>query len=236
MLPVENKLYRGFTEKIAWIADNVRPDLSYSALEMAKKCSDTTLSDLKKINHILKKVREKPCKVVYKSIVEDLEDLEIVGIGDASYKWDDKSVGGNVILLSNKKTDDKLPLYWKSKQIVRTVHASKDAETLNIAKLVDDSVSMARQFEILLYGKYQKKIPVKLYTDSEPTLESVASTKPIKTKRLRNQVQELKEVLLNGEVESFSWLPSKSMIADMLMKEMKMPESVLNLMTKNKLE
>ena len=119
-----------------------------------------------------------------------MEDLEIVGIGDTSYKWDYKSVGGNVILLSNKKTD-----------------ASKDAETLNLAKLVDDSVSMARQFEILLYGKYQKKIPVKLYTDSEPTLESVASTKPIKTKRLRNLVQKLKEVLLNGEVESFSWLP-----------------------------
>ena len=150
--------------------------------------------------------------------------------------WYDKSLVGNVILLSNKKTDDKLPVYWKSKQIVRTVHASKDAETLNLAKLVDDSVSMARQFEILLYGKYQKKIPVKLYTDSEPTLESVASTKPIETKRLRNQVQELKEVLLNGEVESFSWLPSKSMIADMLTNEMKMPESVLNLMTKNKLE
>ena len=134
---------------------------------------------------------------------------------------------------SPKNTNEKMPVFWISKQIDRTVHASKDAETLNLAKLVDDTVALARQFEILLFGKYEKRIPVKHYADSEPTLESVASTKPIETKRLRNQIQELKEVLIEGEVDSFSWLPAKSMIADMLTKEMKMLDTVQNLKLKN---
>ena len=84
-----------------------------------------------------------------------------------------------------------------------------------------------------MYGKYEKKIPVRLFTDSEPTLESIASTRPIETKRLRNQVQELKEVLLNGEVESFAWLSSKDMLADALTKEMKMNQDLEDLLNKN---
>ena len=71
-------------------------------------------------------------------------------------------------------------------------------------------------------GKYEKKMEVNLFTDWEPTLESIASTKPIETKRLRNQVQELKEVLVNEEVKSYAWLSSRDMIADSLTKEMKM--------------
>ena len=74
---------------------------------------------------------------------------------------------------------------------------------------------------------------VHLHTDSEPTLESIASTKQIETKRLWNQVQELKEVLLNGEVKSYRWLSMKDMLANALTKEMKMSEDLSNLCLKN---
>ena len=126
-----------------------------------------------------------------------------------------------------------MPVFWKSKQIARSVHLSKDAETLNLAKLVDDSVFLARQLEILLFGSYSKSISVKLYTDSEPTLESIASTRPVETKRLRNQVQELKDVLIDKEIECYGWLSSKDMIADMLTKEMKMNDDIGELLLNN---
>ena len=144
----------------------------------------------------------------------------------SSYKWDDKSVGGNIVLLSSKTSKQMMPVFWKSKQIARSVHSSKDAETLNLAKLVDDSVLLARHLEILLFGSYSKSISVKLYTDSEPTLESIASTRPVETKRLRNQVQELKDVLVDKEIESYGWLSSKDMIADILTKEMKVDDDI----------
>ena len=38
------------------------------------------------------------------------------------------------------------------------------------------------------------------------------------TKRLRNQIQELKETLLNKEVTSYGWLSTKDMLADMTTK------------------
>ena len=233
LLPSEMKVYRGFTGKIGWLAENVRPDLSFTALEMSKKGSSATMSDLKKVNHTIKKVKERQSRMLYSSIADRNEDIEVIGVGDASYKWDDKSVGGCFIMIANKKTKKAVPVYWKSKQISRTVHSSKDAETLNLAKLVDDSVFVARQLEILLFGVYKGTIPVRLFTDSEPTLESIASTRPIETKRLRNQVQELKEVLLNGEVDSYAWLSTKDMLADVLTKEMRMNKDVEDLMMKN---
>ena len=81
--------------------------------------------------------------------------MVIVGIGDASFKSDDKAVGGVSLFMANSKLTRASPVYWKSKQIVRVCHSSKDAETLNMTRLVDDATFAARQLEIMLYGDYK---------------------------------------------------------------------------------
>ena len=95
-------------------------------------------------------------------------------------------------------------IFWKTKQIQRVCHSRKDAETFNLLKMVDDSVLAARQLELLLYGEVINRIPIRLYTDSESTLESVASSKQINMKTLRNVIVDLKERLVNGEISSYA--------------------------------
>ena len=85
------------------------------------------------------------------------------------------------------------PIFWKTKQIQRFCHSSKDAETLNLLKMVDGSVLAAQQLELLLYGEVINRILIRLYTDSELTFESVASSKHIITNTLRNAIVDLKE-------------------------------------------
>ena len=58
-------------------------------------------------------------------------------------------------------------MFWMSKQISRVCHSSKDAETLNILKMVKDTIYTAQQLEILLYGEDKEKIKICLFTDSE---------------------------------------------------------------------
>ena len=70
--------------------------------------------------------------------------------------------------------------------------------------MVDDSVLAARQLELLLYGEVINRIPIRLYTDCESTLESVASSKQIVTKTLRNVIQDLKKQLVNGEISLYA--------------------------------
>ena len=115
---------------------------------------------------------------------------------------------------------------WKSKQIERVCHSSKDAETLALSKMLDEAIFMARQIETLLFGEYRQRIPVRIYTDSEPSLESIASTKQIERKNLRMTVQELKDSLVEGDVRSYQWIPTKEMWSDGLTKEMEMAEGL----------
>ena len=62
---VELKEYRKYTGKISWLSQGTRPDLSYSALMLAKKNNSATISDLRNVNKIVEKVKKEENKVVY---------------------------------------------------------------------------------------------------------------------------------------------------------------------------
>ena len=164
----------------------------------------------------------------------DKEKLQVIGVVDVSYKSDEKSIGGMLIMLVNEKMTVASPIMWKSKQIERVCHSSKDAETLAMSKLLDEVVYIARQIEILLFGDYRKRLPVRIMTDIEPTLESIASTRQIERKGLRMTVQEMKEKLMEGEIVSYQWLSTKEMWADGLTKEMELAEGLRNLLKEGK--
>jgi len=233
---LEMKLYRKMTGKIAWLANSTRPDLCFQALQMSKKNQEATISDLRDVNRILKKVREKESLIKYEHI-GDADDLVIVGLGDASYKQDDKAVSGIFLFLANSALTRASCIYWKSKQIERVCHSSKDAETLDLLKMVEDAVLAARQLELLLYGEVLNRVPVHLYIDSESTLESVASSKQISTKTLRNVIVDLKERLVNGEVTSYAWLPTSDMWADILTKEKRVvPPKLEDVLKRNEMD
>ena len=51
---------------------------------------------------------------------------------------------------------------------------------------------------------------VRLFTDSEATLESIASSKQIERKTLRLTIIDLKEGLIDGDTYSYSWLPIRT--------------------------
>ena len=111
-------------------------------MQMSKKNQGATIADLRDVNRILKRVRERESCIKYEWI-GDKEDLIIVGIGDASFKQDDKAIGGVFLFLFNSSLSQAAPIFWKTKQIERVCHSSKDAETLNLLKIVDDSVLTA---------------------------------------------------------------------------------------------
>ena len=94
-------------------------------------------------------MRERESKVKYEHI-GDRDDLMIVGIGDASLKADEKPVGGVILFLTNSSMTRASPLYWKAKQIDRVCHSSKDAETLNLLTMVEDSAYAQDQLEQIL--------------------------------------------------------------------------------------
>ena len=66
-------------------------------------------------------------------------------------------------------------------------------------------------------------------------MESIASSKQIATKTLRNVIADLKQRLINDEVSSYAWLPTNSMWVDILTKEKQMPLTFEKVITANSL-
>ena len=126
---LELKEYRKYTGKISWLAQGSRPDLSYSALQLAKKNNSATIADLRNVNKIVEKVKKEESKGAFSKVGEK-EKLQLIGIVDASYKSDEKSVGRMILMLANEQMTKASPVMWKSKQIERVCHSSKDAEIL----------------------------------------------------------------------------------------------------------
>ena len=77
--------------------------------------------------------------------------------------------------------------------------------------MVDDAIFAARQVKILLFEDYRKCVKVRLFTNSEATLESIASSKQIDRKMLRLTLVDLKKRLVDGDIYSFAWLLTHSM-------------------------
>ena len=96
------KEYRKITGKIAWLANSTRPDLSFTALQMSKNNKKATISNLRDVSRILKKVWEQESKIKYDHI-RDKDDLMVVKIGDASLKTGDKAVGGVILFFANSQ-------------------------------------------------------------------------------------------------------------------------------------
>ena len=187
-------MYRKMTGKLSWLANSTCPDLSNTALAMSKRNKSAKIKDLRDISRVLKKAKERSSKLKFLRIGPK-EDLIILGIGDTSFKSDDKAVGEVLLFLSNLSMTRAVPIYWKPKTISRVCYSLKDAETINIVKMMEDAVFAARQVEILTFGDYRKRIKVRLFTDSKATLELIALSKQIERKTLRLTVVDLKKDL-----------------------------------------
>ena len=87
-------------------------------------------------------------------------------------------------------------------------------------KVVDDSLFFASQIKQILFDS-PGSLPVKIFTDSRPLLESIGSSKQVEERLMRNVITDLKEKLEDGSVESYCWLSTRDMVADALTKESK---------------
>ena len=230
----EMKQLRKITGKVNWLAENCRPDLSYSGLRLSTRSKNATIADLKYANSIIKKVKSKSSKLTFSPVTHDISELIVYGIGDASYKAGEKAIGGQFILLGNRKNDRVVPILWKSKLIKQVCHSPKDAETKNMVTVVDLARHAANQISQMLLGEdnievkcrhnnvdIKNRIPVKIFTDSLATLESIASTHQVERRLMRSSIADLKQKLEEKEVECYSWLQDEDMVADILTKDMR---------------
>ena len=83
---------------------------------------------------------------------------------------------------------------------------------------VDTAVYLLHQLSILQFYNIKQRIPVRVKTDSLALLESIASSKQVDQRLLRNTMVDLKQKLIDGEVSLYNWIDTKSMTVDVFTK------------------
>ena len=210
----ELKVLRKYIGKLSWLAANTRPDLAIYMLELAKRQKKATIKDLRDVNRVLKKVKGKESKVLFTRIGEK-DELCVIGVSDASYHYDDRSVAGEIIMLGSKKTENAAPLYWRSGVIRKVCISPKAAETRSLLRLMNGCIHMAKQLSQLLNAR----IRTRLFTVLRPLLESLGSSGHTDEKVLRQSVSYLRQGLEDEEVLAYSWIPGEEIVADILTKQ-----------------
>ena len=74
---------------------------------------------------------------------------------------------------------------------------------------------------------------MKMFTDSIPLLESIGSSKQVEEKMLRNSISDFKEDLEQDLVSSYSWLDTREMLADVLTKECRKNDHIVEVLKHN---
>ena len=103
-------------------------------------------------------------------------------------------------------------------------------------RLVEDAVFATRQIETFLFGKYERKIPIQLFMESEGMLESIASTTQVERESLRTVVQDLEKRLIDEDIASYQWILTDSMCAGALTKEMEIHDDMRSFLTEGVFE
>ena len=65
----------------------------------------------------------------------------------------------------------------------------------------------------------KERVNLRIITDSRPLLESIGSKNQLAGKAIRQSIAFLKKSLEDGEVEEYSWIEGKEIIADVFMKQ-----------------
>ena len=85
---------------------------------------------------------------------------------------------------------------------------------------MEDVINFARLIKEIYNGaKSSDQIPIVVYTDSKPTIESIYSTRQVDRKTVRHVIQSMKDALDRGEVSEFKYVNTKEMLADVLTKD-----------------
>ena len=172
--------FRSIAAKLSMLSVPSRPDIAFDSKIMTTKFGKAVKRDLKQALKLLKKVKQESTKMIYPCLGK-LIDWIIIGYADASvYSMPDRigSVGGQVIILANRKLDRACVLGWRSKQLRRVVHSSLAAEALAMLDLFGD-IKYTRDMLQQMYGTHAHQISTIAVSDSKNLWQAVHSLKSV---------------------------------------------------------
>jgi len=216
---------------VQYIGVCTRPDLCAASQLLASAAANPKKEDFIKMKKLIERCRS-TIKVHLKYVPLDVNDLRLLLFTDASFANADKlkSQIGFVLVLADGSNNANILHYGSSrcKRITRSVMA---AEIHGLIYGFDNAyVTRSMLKEIL-----NVDIPIHGYVDSKTLFNVIAKNSATLEKRLQIDVFSLREATEKKELNTLSWIPGPSNIADGMTKGLVQDSHPLfKLMTTNK--
>lgn len=211
---------RSLVGQLGWVAGQTRPDLSFEVCQLSSCFNHATVNDVLKANKLLKKAKQENISLSF-GVPGKLDKLKFVCFNDASLGnlKDGGSQGGYVIYLVGEN-ETSSPIMWQSKKLRRIVKSAMAAETLVQVEAAESCYWLANLLNEIIYPVSTKDTLVKIEckTDNHQLYDAVHSIRPIQDKRLRIEIELLRQMLNRKELYSIEWIDKNNQLADSLTK------------------
>ena len=210
----ERSQIRKMIGKLNWLAVMTRPEISFTVSEISSQISSATLSDIKRINKTINFLKTSPGFLKIPRL--QLPSIKIKVITDASFNnlSNGKSQGGHIIMCSDAN-ENCVVLSWCSNRVKRVIRSTLAAETLAFA----DGAESALCFSTMLkeFVPDSENLVIECMTDSRSLFDAAGTTTAVSDKRLRVEINAIREMVQNNEIE-IKWVEGKEQMSDVLTK------------------
>ena len=182
--------------QLNWLANLSRPEISFEVCYLSGRMKNATIADLIAANKVITKVQNDPSYITFPPL--DLDSLHIRTYADGSFGTltNGGSQGAALVLLCDKYQRCS-PIGWSSSRLKRVVRSALAAETL---ALCDGSEMAFLAAETVKEVLSLKELPVQTITDSQSLYEALGSTKQPSNHRLRIEINALREMVDEGDI------------------------------------
>ena len=223
------------------MADQCRPDLAYSQLELSIAAHNPTWDTVKLINKMVAAVKHRDYQLRFSKLKSKkwyltvFSDFSLKGLPDKI-----SSAMGYVILLSEgyrfRERNGCNILSWKSCKTKRIVSSTYDGETLSLTTALEEAIFIKHQMVAML-GIGNKDILIEAFCDCGDTVAAIVANKPLPTSKNRLaalEIARVKEMKDQKVIHSVHWVPSGQQLADVLTKRGASTEPIIQTISKGK--
>ena len=216
----EKKLLKRFSGQINWLVTQCRPDLAYDNCIIGNSLQSPAVKDIVYANKIVRKLNCADASLFFHAGL-DFSKCSIVSFCDASFgNLPNGGSQGAFITFLVDRNGTYSPISWQSRRIKRVVKSTLAAECLAAIESAESCVLLCTIFkELLSCQANSSSIDVIVFCDNRNLVDSVHSTTSIEDRRLLIDVCVLRDMVSNGEINNFSWIPTDLQIANCLTKQ-----------------
>ena len=196
--------------QLLWVCNPTRPDITFDTSTLASPLNNATISEIKLCDKIISKIKNNKITLKYKKLVNDLKLFVYTDASLGNLK-DVGSQGAYLVFLLDESDNCSL-VTWQSKRLKRILRSSLADETIAMLDGIDAGVYIAQLFFEILKVRF----PVTILTDNKSLYDAIQSNKYVQSKRLRIDIDSIKETLMKQKIHEIKWINSTQQLFEFI--------------------